>query len=195
MGGDLSIEPATADLWPDLVTVFGTRGDPSWCWCQFFLTTGNKYRESAARNRADLEAQVRDAEVPPGLVAYRGEEPVGWLQLGPRTAYPRVVGSAALARVVAGRNPGEVVWRATCFVVRVGHRRQGVARALLHTGVEHAARHGADAMEGHPVDVSAREARPAGAVLYHGTASMFRDAGFLEIGRTAPTRPVMRRRL
>jgi hypothetical protein len=30
-------------------------------------------------------------------------------------------------------------------------------------------------------------------VLYHGTLSMFTHAGFVEIGRTAPTRPVMRR--
>jgi hypothetical protein len=48
-------------------------------------------------------------------------------------------------------------------------------------------------LEGHPVDVSARPSRPAGGVLSPGTMSMFTDAGFVEIGRTAPTRPVMRR--
>ncbi len=190
---DLSIAPATAGRWGDLVTVFGTRGDPSWCWCQFFLTTGNGYHDSAARNRAALQAQVRGADVPPGLIAYRSGEPVGWLQLGPRTSYPRVTGQVASAKVVGERDVGESVWRTTCFVVRVGHRRQGVARALLAGGVEYAAEHGATVLEGHPVDVSARDTRPAGAVLYHGTASMFAGAGFVEIGRTAPTRPVMRR--
>lgn len=191
----MSIAPATVERWPDLVTVFGTRGDPSWCWCQFFLTTGNVYRDSAERNRADLERQVREAKVPPGLLAYRSGEPIGWLQLGPRTAYPRITGQAALAKVVGDRDAGERVWRTTCFVVRVGHRRQGVAGALLAAGVEYAAGQGADVLEGHPVDVSARPSRPAGAVLYHGTLSMFADAGFFEIGRTAPTRPVMRRRV
>lgn len=191
--GDLSIAPATATRWPDLVTVFGTRGDPSWCWCQFFLTTGTGYHDCAQRNRADLEAQVRTADVPPGLVAYRGGEPVGWLQLGPRTDFPRVTGHAGLARVVGERDAGQRVWRTTCFVVRVGHRRQGVASALLAAGVGYAREHGATVLEGHPVDVSAREVRPSGAVLYHGTASMFSAAGFVEIGRTAPTRPVMRR--
>lgn len=190
---DLSIAPATAERWPDLVAVLGTRGDPSWCWCQFFVTTGDGYRASAERNRADLETQVREADVPPGLLAYRSGEPVGWLQLGPRAAYPRVTGHAALAKVVGQRDAGEPVWRTTCFVVRVGHRRRGVARALLAAAVEYAAEHGAGVLEGHPVDVSARDTRPAGAVLYHGTASMFTDAGFVEIGRTAPARPVMRR--
>lgn len=191
--GDLSIAPATAERWPDLVTVFGTRGDPSWCWCQFFLTTGNGYHDSAERNRADLQTQVLGATVPPGLVAYRSGEPVGWLQLGPRSAYPRVTGQAALTQVVGDRDAGERIWRTTCFVVRVGHRRQGVAKALLAAGVGYSAQHGAGVLEGHPVDVSARDSRPAGAMLYHGTASMFTDAGFVEIGRTAPARPVMRR--
>ena len=77
----LRIAPATVERWSDLVTVFGTRGDPSWCWCQYFLTTGNRYRDSAERNRADLETQVREAKVPPGLLAYRHGEPIGWLQL------------------------------------------------------------------------------------------------------------------
>lgn len=194
--GEVSIAPATADRWTDLVTVFGTRGDPSWCWCQFFLTTGDGYRESADRNRADLEAQVRNAPVPPGLVASLDGEPVGWLQVGPRTAFPRVTAHAALAKVVGGEEQDqEGVWRTTCFVVRVGHRRKGVASALLAAGVEHATRQGARVLEGHPVDVSARGSRSSSAALYHGTASMFRDAGFVEIGRTTPTRPVMRRDL
>ena len=189
----LGIAPATVERWSDLVTVFGTRGDPSWCWCQFFLTTGNRYRDSAERNRADLEAQVREAKVPPGLLAYRNGEPIGWLQLGPRTSYPRVTGQAALAKIVGDRDAEERVWRTTCLVVRVGHRRQGVAGALLAAGVKYAAEHGASVLEGHPVDVSARPGRSAGAVLYHGTLSMFTHAGFVEIGRTTPTRPVMRR--
>ncbi|MDQ3527264.1 MAG: GNAT family N-acetyltransferase, partial [Actinomycetota bacterium] len=55
---DVRVEPATAQRWTDVVTVFGTRGDPSWCWCQYFLTTDRGYEESAARNRAALQDQV-----------------------------------------------------------------------------------------------------------------------------------------
>lgn len=193
--GDVTTAPATPERWPDLVSVFGTRGDPSWCWCQYFLTTGRSYEESPGRNRSDLEAQVREAEVPPGLLAYRDGEPVGWVQLGPREDFPRVAAHAALARLVGERGAGREVWRTTCFVVKVGHRRQGVARALLAAAVDFAAEHGADVLEAHAVDVAARSARPAGASLYHGTVSMFRAAGFTEVGRTAPARPVMRRDL
>lgn len=177
----IEVRPATPERWDDVVTVFGTKGDPAWCWCQFFLTTGRSYEESRDANREALCVQVRDAEVPPGLIAYAEGEPVGWLQLGPRTEFPR------LAEPL---EPADGLWRVTCFVVRVGHRRQGVASALLTAAIGFARDHGATVLEGHPVDTGG-ERRP-GANLYHGTLAMFTDAGFTEIGRPRPNRPLVR---
>ncbi len=46
---------------------------------------------------------------------------------------------------------------------------------------------------GHPVDVAAlRTTRVGGAAIYTGTVAMFSAAGFTEVARTYPTRPVMR---
>jgi GNAT superfamily N-acetyltransferase len=189
----LRIEPLTPARWQDVVALFGTRGDPSWCWCQYFLTTGKDYTSDAAGNRRDLEGQVRSGERPPGLLAYAGDVAVGWVQLGPRTAYPRLCASRSLAAVSGADLDDDTVWSVTCFVVKVGHRRKGVAAALLDAAVAFARDQGARALEGHPVDVSARAGgRAAGAELYHGIASTFVAAGFDELGRTGPTRPVMR---
>lgn len=185
----LAVVPATSERWPDLEVVFGTRGDPSWCFCQFFLTTGSGYRESAERNRQALCAQVSH-QLPPGLLAYAGSEPVGWVQVGPRAFYPRITGNRLTADL-----DSEGVWRCTCFVVRVGHRRRGVARALLAGAVAFARGQGARILEGHPVDVAGRGGRVPSANLYHGTLSMFADAGFVEVIRTRPDRPVVRLRL
>ena len=90
--------PAGTDIWLDVVTVFGTRGYPSWCWCQYFLTTGSGYTHAADQNRQALHDQLDDPAVRAGdelagLLAYRDDEPVGWLQLGPRTRFPRVTGN------------------------------------------------------------------------------------------------------
>lgn len=178
--------PATADRWPDLAAVFGTRGDPSWCFCQFFLTTGRGYEESAERNRDALCAQL-SGQPPPGLLAYAGGEPVGWLQVGPRASYPRVTGNPATAGLES-----DGVWRCTCFVVRVGRRRRGTARALLDGAIGFAREQGARVLEAHPVDVGARGGRVPSANLFHGTLSMFTDAGFTEVLRTRPDRPVVR---
>ena len=194
----MSILPVTPERFDDVVELFGTCGDPSWCWCQYFLTTGGGYTHAGDQNRQALHAQLDDPAVRcgdelAGLLAYRGDEPVGWLQLGPRTRFPRVTGNHRLATVVsaAGDEPGPI-WRVTCFVVRVGHRRHGVARALLAGAVDRAREHGATVLEGHPVDPAARGATVSSADLYHGVFSMFVAAGFAEVGRTAPSRPVVR---
>src|SRR5689334_23062815 len=109
----------TEEGWDDLVALFGTRGDPSWCWCQFFLTTGQDYTRSASDNKAALRRQVRDEQRPQGVIAHLGDEAVGWVQLGPRTAYPRLCGSRALRAVTGDDIDDPSVWSVTCFVVKV----------------------------------------------------------------------------
>jgi GNAT superfamily N-acetyltransferase len=101
-----------------------------------------------------------------------------------------VSGNKALAKVLT-EDPG--AWWVTCFAVDSHHRRSGVGSALLKAAVEFAREHGATAVEGHPVDVAALSAaRVSGSAIYTGTMAMFSAAGFSEIGRTYPTRPVMR---
>jgi GNAT superfamily N-acetyltransferase len=192
----LTTVPLTGDRWEDVVALFGTRGDPSWCWCQFFHGTGRDHAQSAAVNRAAFHEQVTEGVRPPGVLAYADDQPVGWVQLGPRTAYPRWCESRALAKVTGDDLADEGIWAVTCFVVAVGRRRAGVGTALLAAAVDFARGHGARVLEGHPVDVTARSSgRASGAELYHGVASTFAAAGFEEVGRTGPTRPVMRLRL
>jgi GNAT superfamily N-acetyltransferase len=82
------------------------------------------------------------------------------------------------------------------FAVDGRHRRTGVGSALLQAAVELARAQGATMVEGHPVDVAAlKAARVSGSAIYTGTVAMFADAGFVEVSRTFPSRPVMRRLL
>ena len=203
---DVVIHPMSRDRWDDLVGLFGTRGAPSWCWCQYFLTTGRSYERSAQDNMADLRAQVTSAETPAGLIAYAAEgvadagdghegpaegTGVGWVQVGPRTRFPRITTSRDMPKVVDDLGD-ESVWAVTCFVVKVGWRRRGIGAQLLDAAVQLARSSGASAVVGHPVDVAARTIRVGGSDLYHGAASTFARAGFHEVGRTGATRPVMR---
>ena len=190
----VQVRPATPDRWNDLVRVFGRRGDdPSWCWCRIFLDSATS--ESATSkprpdNREALRQEIVDAPVAPGLLAYVENQPVGWTRVGPRSDFPRVNANRALAKVLT-EDPG--VWWATCFAVDSGHRRSGVGSALLKAAVEFAREHGATAVEGHPVEVAALSAaRVAGSAVFTGTMAMFTAAGFTEVARTYPSRPVMR---
>ena len=191
----MEVQPATADRWSDVVAVFGRRGeDPSWCWCQLFLRSKPPTplpSQVPADNRGALHEEITHAVVPPGLIAYADGRPAGWTRVGPRHAFPGVGGNRALAKVLSGDDAG--VWWVTCFAVDGQHRRSGIGGALLQAAVAFARDHGATAVEGHPVDAAAlTAARVAGSALYTGTMAMFTEAGFIEVGRTHPARPVMR---
>lgn len=81
------------------------------------------------------------------------------------------------------------LWSVTCFVVRVGHRRQGLAGELLGAAIEFAGRYGARIVEAYPVDPSVRPTGAAG--LYQGTLSMYLRAGFTVLARPSPSRSIV----
>ncbi len=184
--------PATPDHWHDIVTIFGRRGkDPDWCWCQRFMDPPDS--PGSTCNRDALHDEVQSAQVPPGVLAYVDTTPVGWSRVMPRSLVPLVQRNRALQRIL-DHDPG--VWWIACFAVDQRHRSIGVATALLNGAVAHAAHHGATALEGHPVDTGALQAERANAsALFTGTMRTFVACGFHEIGRTYPSRPVMRRDL
>jgi GNAT superfamily N-acetyltransferase len=182
----IQIAPSTPMLWDDVVSAFGRRGaDPSWCWCRRFLDSSE-----AVDNRTALQLEVSTASIPPGLIAYVDGLPAGWTRVMPRHQLPGVLANRALRRVLAD---DDGAWWVTCFAVQQRFRSIGVARALLDAAVAHARLHGATAIEGHPVDTHALKAeRTSGSALFTGTMRLFAAAGFREIGRTYPSRPVMR---
>ena len=189
----LEVATATSARWADVVTVMGTRGEASRCWCQFFRQRGAQQREAtAASNRAALCEQVRDGPVPPGVIAYVDDEPVGWCAVAPFTSYARLPHSPVPMAAHGPDDSLEGVWAVTCFVVRVGRRRQGIAGELVEGAVELARSRDATAVEGYPVD-PARRLSTSSSELYHGTVSMFLAHGFSEVVRPSPARLVVRR--
>ena len=194
----VEVSPATPDRWDDVAVVFGRRGEnPSWCWCQLFLrspTTQSTPSRAKPNNRDALRREIDNAAMPPGLIAYVDDRPVGWTRVGPRSRFPGVNDNRALARIRTDDDPD--VWWVACFVVDSRFRRSGVGCALLEAAAEFARQHGASAIEGHPVDVAALTAPTvSGSAIYTGTKAMFEAASFVEVARTARTRPVMRRTL
>jgi GNAT superfamily N-acetyltransferase len=102
-----------------------------------------------------------------------------------------VVASPLLKRLPDDDRTDGAVWAVSCFVVRPEFRARGMTRALLDGAVEYARSAGARILEGYPVDVAAA-VRVSTSRLYHGTLSTFVAAGFAEVARPRPDRPVMR---
>ncbi|WP_136707264.1 GNAT family N-acetyltransferase [Agromyces sp. H66] len=193
---DLRILPANEVPFADVAAVFGTKGDPAHCWCQWFKIPGRDWRsvgDDGLRDR--LEAQLAASDSGPGLLAYDGETPAGWCAVEPRPGLVRL----ARSRIVAGGTAhpdftDRDIWAVTCFVVPRAHRKRGIGTALAEAAVTYARERGARIIEGYAVDASPHE-KHAAADLFHGTVSMFEAAGFTEVARPTRDRVVMERRL
>lgn len=187
MTSGLLIKPTTPARWDDVQQVFGRKGDPSWCWCQFHCTTGGGHQVGAQTNRAALHRQLRRRPAP-GLLAYEEDEPVGWVRLGRVSEFERILNNRRRSSVVGPDQDG--LWVITCFVVPPRFRRRGVSAALVEGAIDFAGRHDATTLEAHPVDT--HDERKPGDALFQGVLSTFLDAGFSEVGRTGPHRPLVR---
>ena len=186
----LTVAPLTPDRWPDLETIFNARGCSiaRSCWCMAYRRSGAgkplpRGVTRAQANRADLKALV-DGGNPPGLIGYRGKVPVGWISIAPREEYAKLARSPVMKPV-----DDQPVWSIICFVVPPEHRGQGVARALLKGAIAYAKKQGARLVEAYPVD---RPARSNDGAMWFGAKSMYDKAGFKEVARRKPQRPVVR---
>jgi GNAT superfamily N-acetyltransferase len=187
------VRPLTAARWPDLEAVFAERGCSvaRWCWCMYYRQSGKPAplpagTTRAQANRAALQ-RLADADPPAGLIGYRGKTPVGWVSLGPRADYAKLERSTVMKPV-----DDEPVWSVVCFVVPSAYRGQGVAKALLEGAVAWARKRGVRLLEAYPVDKRHPGRDDA---LWFGVKSMYDAAGFGEVARRKPTRPVVRLRL
>lgn len=141
-------------------------------------------KQKGAGNKKALKKIVAAGEVP-GLLAYAGREPVGWCSVAPREAFPVLENSRILKRV-----DDQPVWSASCFFVARPYRRQGLSVKLLRAAVAYAKKKGARMVEGYPVEP--KKSPMPDVFAWTGLASAFRRAGFKEVLRRSPTRPIMR---
>jgi GNAT superfamily N-acetyltransferase len=192
----ITILPANEASWEDIRAVFGTRGVPSRCLCQWPRIRDKDWSAVPVEVRAERLREQTACDQPAatttsGLVAYVDGEPAGWCAVEPRKAYTRL----RYARVPwSGRDEDkddDGVWAVVCFVTRAGFRRRGVSRALALASVDFARERGARALEGYPM-ITQPDRDYIWGELYVGTRSVFADAGFTEVSHPTLRRVVMR---
>jgi GNAT superfamily N-acetyltransferase len=135
-------------------------------------------------NRIAMRAIVESGEVP-GIMAYQQHKSVGWCAVAPREHFDSLARSRILKPV-----DDQPVWSVVCFFIRKDYRRQGLSVELLRAAVEHVRQNGGRIVEGYPVEPKSN--RMPDAFAWHGLLSTFLAAGFTEVARRSPTRPIMR---
>lgn len=180
-----TFHPLTPERWDDFAALFGRNGACGGCWCMWWhLTRAEFNARKGAGNRRAMRARVMANHVP-GILAYRGGAPVGWCAVEPRERYPGLARSRILMPVDEAP-----VWSVVCFFVAREARRSGLSVALLKAARRHVAARGGRILEGYPVEP--RAGATADVFAWTGLASAFRKAGFREVARRSPTRPIMR---
>jgi GNAT superfamily N-acetyltransferase len=198
----VTVVALSEQTWPALQELLGPHGGASGCWCMWFRRTANEFKRNKGESNREALGELVSSGEPLGLLAMdEAGTAVGWVAVAPRLAHIRLDRSA----VAAPPDPREDlsdVWSVTCFFVHRNARGAGVTRSLLTAAVDYAAEHGARCVEGYPTTVSRGTPAPGlegehkqVSTLYHGTLTMFLDAGFELIGRRGIRRALVRHHL
>ncbi len=164
----IAVRPAT--VFEDVATMLGPkRPDASVCWCLSHRIPSKENSSLVGPARGEKVAELM-ACGPIGVLAYDGDEVVGWAAVAPRadTAYAR-------SRTIPHVDDTDV-WSVWCIRVRPGHRGKGISHPLLEGAIAYARSQGAPAIEGYPVDN--RGAKVETTMAYVGTRGLFEAAGF-----------------
>ena len=146
----LQVRPVTPERWRDLVDLFERRGPrggwrnvPAYgCWCMYWR---DRSLEHGTPKKRAMGSLVRAGQEP-GLLAYDGREPVGWISVAPREEY----GALLRSPQYRPEDEDEGVWSIVCFVVDKPKWGEGISAALLDGAVRHAKRRSAKVLEAYP---------------------------------------------
>lgn len=189
----MTIEVRPATVFDDVAAVIGPKNpQSSVCFCLSYRIPSKEANALRGPDRADRVRRLMAEEGPIGVLAYDGDEPVGWAAVAPRSRT-----HFATFRKIPHVDDQDV-WSLWCFRVRPGHRKKGVMHALIDGAVEFARDQGAPAIEGYPVDNG--DERVDLTMAYVGTRRLFEQAGFAKAVDTTSvlsgfTRVLMRRDL
>lgn len=165
----ITVRPATR--YTDVRTMVGPkRPDANVCWCLSYRIPNRLNQELARDERGEYVKKLCRRKIPPGVLAYDGDEVVGWAAV-----HPRRDTTFATNRRIPHVDDIDV-WSLWCMRIRPGHRKQGLLHPLLAGAVEFARENGAPAVEGYPVDNQGEKVDLT--MAYVGTRKIFEAAGF-----------------
>lgn len=153
----------------------------------YWKLSASEFKSNVGNANKQRARKLIGKGVIPGIIAYDGEKPIGWCAVEPRENYPRLAGSRILSPV-----DDKPVWSVVCLFVEKSYRRRGVSTLLLKAAVKHVRDNGGRIIEGYPVDASGLQ---PDAWVWTGLKAAFDRAGFNEVARRSPTRPIMRKHL
>ena len=151
------VVPAREAGWAAVESVFRTEASARSCWCQFHVLPNAEAARTDREDRRRLLAEQVETLTPPrGLIAFDGDEAVGWCGVEPRVRLHHVLASRLVVKESRYDLADERVWSVYCILVPPRRRRDGIGSQLLEAAIGHAVDNGAVAIEGYPIDTAVR---------------------------------------
>jgi GNAT superfamily N-acetyltransferase len=173
----MAIEVRPATDFDDVRALVGPkRPESNVCWCLSYRIPSKENLALSGPARGERVRHLVREDPPPGVLAYDGEEPVGWAAV-----HPRADTTFATNRKIP-RIDDVDAWSLWCIRVRPGHRGKGISHSLVEGAVAFARAHGAPVVEAYPVDNEGRKVDLT--MAYVGTRALFERAGFVKAADT-----------
>lgn len=176
----ISLRPLKSGDWNHIESLFGEAGACGGCWCMYWRvpSTGKYWAEhKGAPNRRSFRKLVETGDAS-GVLAFEGRAPVGWCSVGPRADFAYFARARKLPPP-----PDENAWSVTCFFIKAGYRRRGIAGRLLESAIDLARKKGASVLEGYPSVPESSKAKIPDAFAHTGVPRLFASAGFVLAAR------------
>lgn len=191
--GEIRIVPANQAGWDDLQSIL--TGSAARCQCERQRLGDGDWWNMPVEERRDLlrsETHCGDPRATEtiGLVAYLGDEAVGWCAVDRRSVYGRLRGSSVPWKGRDEDKNDDGVWAIACLIVRPGFRRRGLTYPMVVAAVDHARAQGATAIEGYPLLTGGSTV--SWGEMNVGAVGPFAAAGFTEVSHPTTRRIVMR---
>ena len=147
------------------------------------MSTAFRRAGSSAKKQALHQTVV--ADIPVGIIAYDGVEPVAWCSIAPLESYTNL----RTRSYVSDGSDTEGVWSIACFYIRSAFRRQAMTTLLINAAIDYAKDNDAKVVEAYPVDYDSPS------YSYMGRIGTFERLGFKEIAMAGTRRHIMRLQL
>lgn len=181
----------TSALWPQFERLFGSNGACGGCWCMSWRVRQGERWDDLKGDEAHrrMRALVEDG-LAHGILAFSGDEPIGWCSFDRRQDYAKLDRAPSLACDDAAD-----VWSIPCFFVARAFRGKGVAKAMLAHAVRAIEERGGKIVEGYPVKPHTGGKPTPAAFAWTGTRALFAQAGFEVVGNPDGGKQRVRRML
>jgi GNAT superfamily N-acetyltransferase len=156
-----------------------SNGKFRYCACMRWRLASTDFSGTDPEERGRMFGELVRSPVAVGILAYQGDDPVGWCSVAPTATYVAIERSRNITRLNQ-----EGAWSVVCFFLEPRVRSTGLQKLLLDAAINYARDEGAQILDAFPW--------PGGpSYRYMGTRELYLSRGFEDISVAEGKRPRM----